>query len=120
MHELALIQDLLDNVRAHAKRNGVSKVTKINLIVGKLSGALPHALEFGFNVIKKGTELEGAILVIAETDPIMQCHSCEHKYTSTELVFACEQCGGNDIEIIEGKDIILEKFEGMEGENANG
>lgn len=112
MHELALIQEVVNNVVLQAKQNGVAEVTLIKLTVGRLSGVLSQALEFGFNAIKNDTELEGAQLIIDEIDPVLRCSSCGHTFTATELTFICKNCGGNNVSIIEGQELLLEYFEG--------
>ncbi|MDN5345521.1 MAG: hydrogenase nickel incorporation protein HypA/HybF [Clostridia bacterium] len=113
MHELALIQEILDTVMARAWQSEVSQVTLIKLSVGKISGALPQALEFGFDAAKRGTPLEGARLVIEEVEPLLQCNSCQQTFTSDGWAFICAACGGSDVRIIKGQEVILEYFEGL-------
>lgn len=64
MHELALIEDLVDTVTS-----GVAdaKVHVVRLVVGRESCASAHALKFAFELCTSGTALEGATLEILET-----------------------------------------------------
>jgi hydrogenase nickel incorporation protein HypA/HybF len=103
---------MVDTVITQARHHGVSKVTLIKLSVGRFSGALPQALEFGFNAIKRGTELEKAQLVITEVDPLLYCSSCQHTFTPDGWSFVCEKCGTPSVQIIKGKELTLDYFEG--------
>jgi hydrogenase nickel incorporation protein HypA/HybF len=64
MHELALMEDLVDTVSSGITHE---RVHVVRLVVGLLSGASPHALRFSFDVCTRGTALEGAALEILET-----------------------------------------------------
>ena len=61
MHELAVLQSIVDTVSEHA-RGGV--VTRLSLGIGLLSGVSPHALQFCFELATRGTALAGAELVV--------------------------------------------------------
>jgi len=64
MHELAIAQSIVDLVEEHARKDVFQRVRQIHLVVGALSHVDPRALEFGFEVIAKGTVAEGATLKI--------------------------------------------------------
>ena len=57
MHELALMESLVDAVRENVRG---ARVKTVRLEVGKLSCVLPDALRFCFEISTQGTELEGA------------------------------------------------------------
>lgn len=52
MHELSITQGLVDAV---LDRTGERTVTAVNLRVGTLSGVLPDAMRFCFDVVSAGT-----------------------------------------------------------------
>jgi hydrogenase nickel incorporation protein HypA/HybF len=62
MHELAIAESIVDLVEEHAKKDVFQRVHRIHVLVGELSHVDPRALEFGFEVIAKGTVAEGATL----------------------------------------------------------
>lgn len=64
MHELALMEDLVDAVSVAIAD---AKVHVVRLVVGAEAGASPHALRFCFDICTRGTPLEGAALEIVET-----------------------------------------------------
>ena len=63
MHELAIIGNV---VNAVTNRVGDAKVIRVQLEIGKLSGVVPDALRFCFDVSTAGTTLAGAALEIIE------------------------------------------------------
>ncbi|MEJ7743789.1 MAG: hydrogenase maturation nickel metallochaperone HypA [Nocardioidaceae bacterium] len=52
MHELAITQSVVDAV---LERTGDRKVTTVRLKVGRLSGVVPDAMRFCFDLITAGT-----------------------------------------------------------------
>jgi len=65
VHELAITESLADLV---ADRTAGRKVVRVNVRVGSRAGLVPDAMRFCFDVVTAGTSLEGAQLVIDETE----------------------------------------------------
>src|SRR5690242_19748047 len=63
VHELSITQSVVDAVSDHAAG---SRVVSIRLTVGRLSGVVPDAMRFCFELITEGTPLQGARLDIDE------------------------------------------------------
>lgn len=63
MHELAISRNIVAIVADAAKGRRVRRVT---LEIGRLSGVVPHAIEFSFDLVAEGTVLAGAQLEIRE------------------------------------------------------
>lgn len=113
MHELGMVQDVINTVITQAHEHGVKKVTLIKLLVGKLTGAHSGALEFGFDALKMGTELAEAELEIIETEPAFACNFCGWVFVSDAWSFSCEKCGGHSLKVIKGGELLLDSFEGI-------
>ena len=64
MHELGISRNIVAIVGEAA--NG-RRVRRITLEIGKLSGVMPHAIEFCFDLAAEDTKAAGAILDIRET-----------------------------------------------------
>ena len=65
MHELALMDDLVEMVR---DKIGARRVRVIRLVVGARSGVMADALRFSFDVCIEGTSLAGAALEVIDTE----------------------------------------------------
>lgn len=55
MHELSITQSMLDIVLDQAKTADAKKVTKINLVIGELSGVVSDCVQFYFDFLKRVT-----------------------------------------------------------------
>ena len=63
MHELAIVQGVIDSV---TERLGEAKVSSVKLEIGAQSGVVTDALRFSFDLATEGTTLQGATLEITE------------------------------------------------------
>jgi hydrogenase nickel incorporation protein HypA/HybF len=101
MHELAITQSVVDMV---AERTAGRPVSRVRLEVGRLSGVVPDAMEFCYELIIGGTALEGSTLVIEQTPGAAHCRSCGRDFTVDELILLC-QCGSAEVDLIAGREL---------------
>ena len=64
MHETHLIEPVVKNISKHAQDEGAGKVTKVRVKIGLMTGIKEESFRETFNVLTKGTILEGAALEI--------------------------------------------------------
>lgn len=111
MHELALTQPIVDIAVEKATEAGASKVSKIVVVVGGLSGAVPHAIEFCFQALSKDTIAEDAELII-ETEPcIGTCTQCQTTFEVDQYYYACPKCESFEVERKGGECFYLKEIE---------
>jgi Zn finger protein HypA/HybF involved in hydrogenase expression len=67
MHELSIAIDLVEAIRDELPRLGGAHVRTVHLEIGALSGVVPEALEFAFDVAAQGSPIAGARLNIERT-----------------------------------------------------
>ena len=67
MHELAIVEDLMNTVVQSAQERKLKRVKSIKIVVGKKTSALPDSLQFCFEALSPETILAGARLEIEET-----------------------------------------------------
>ena len=116
MHELSLMQGVMDIVKESAAQNGILKVNKVKLVVGKFSMALPDSLQFAFEAIS-GVEplIKGAVLEIETKEILCQCQQCQQiNQLGDTYHFVCSSCGSTKIDIIQGRELYLDYYEGDE------
>jgi hydrogenase nickel incorporation protein HypA/HybF len=112
MHELSIIDAVIEEVRGEVERSGHSgRVTRLELVVGRLSGVSVDSLRFGFQLLTPGTLLESAELVIRQPPARYRCPSCGANQPITELVAHCPHCGGNEGVIEGGQELLLQSIE---------
>ncbi|MDR3346021.1 MAG: hydrogenase maturation nickel metallochaperone HypA [Campylobacteraceae bacterium] len=111
MHELSVVNSLLSLCEDNAKANNAKKITKVEVKIGKLSGIEPHFLKLTFDTFKEKTICEGSELVMNIQDIIIKCLACGAQSTLTRNEFICPQCGENDVEIVDGEEMLLMRLE---------
>ena len=73
MHEVGLIQNAVTLALATARARGARQVHGLRLRVGAMSGVVPEALQFAFEVVCRGTPAEGATLEVERVPAICWC-----------------------------------------------
>lgn len=68
MHEVSIAYSLLRQVTDAAERNGLSTVQSVGVAVGRMSGVVPDALAFAFEVLRQGPVVGDAKLEVRHTD----------------------------------------------------
>ena len=111
MHELSLVASVFDILEEKAREQGASRVTAVVLRVGRMSGVVPDLLESAFDTYKKGTLAEGARLDIVIVPVKLRCPDCGGASVREDTDFSCAACGSRRVEIVEGREIVVEKIE---------
>lgn len=108
MHELSLITEVLQIAGDALERQGAEgRVSRLTLVVGKLSGASPEALRSAFPIAAHGTPFGGAELEIEEPGPVVHCYDCGAEQEVEGFVFECPACGSGSISIEGGSELRL-------------
>jgi len=111
MHELSLTQSLVEIAEEHARRAGATVIRGITLEVGELSGAVPEALEFAFDVCSRGTLAEGAALILRHVPGHGHCAACAVEAECHELTAVCPTCGALAFELDAGLELRVLELE---------
>lgn len=116
MHELSLMAGVVRLVGKDAAQRGIASVSAVELEVGELSGASPHALKAAFPFASKGTILEGAHLVVKEIAAGVKCRECGRDYVPTKEGWACPSCGSYETSLVQGTELRVVSYTGEVGE----
>ena len=107
MHELSIANAV---VEACAERASGSRVVRVTLEIGRLSGVLPDAVRFSFDVCARDTLVEGATLEIVETPGRAICRACGGEVALADLLGFCE-CGSTDLRVVAGEELKVREME---------
>jgi hydrogenase nickel incorporation protein HypA/HybF len=107
MHELAITQSVVEAV---TERTGDDRVCRVRVRIGRLSGVVPDAMRFCFDLVTAGTPLEGAVLEIEEQEGRGRCRSCGEEVVLADLVLLCS-CGSADVEVLAGRELAVASVE---------
>ena len=108
MHELAIAESIVRIASAHA---GERRVTSVHVRVGHLRQVVPSSLEFGFELVGEGTPVEGAALELEEVPAAVACGGCGAETERSEFPLDCGTCGGLDVEVVRGEELLVESLE---------
>lgn len=111
VHELSVTQSILDIALAHAQRAGASHITRINLVLGEMSGIVDDSVQFYFDFISEGTIAEGAELAFERVPARFRCRTCDITYSADGLDWRCPQCGEIQLEVLAGREFRLDSIE---------
>ena len=79
MHEAGLAQTALEVAAEKARERGATRVHRLTLRVGDLSGVVPDALRFALEALSPGTPAEGSAFDIEVVPVECHCPDCEAK-----------------------------------------
>src|SRR5688572_10215950 len=108
MHELSIAVSLIEVATEQIELRGLPRVEAVHLRLGDLSGVVPDALLFSFEVAAAGTLLQGARLEIERVPVTVHCGSCDadRELPSIQRLL-CPICGEPTPEVIRGREIEL-------------
>lgn len=104
MHELSVAHAVVSTV-VDALPSPPPRVLGIRVRVGELSGIVPRALEFAYDVAAQGTPLADAALVIEVSPVVIDCPACGPQQLASTHDFRCPTCGTPCGAVIGGKEL---------------
>lgn len=107
MHEMGITQSIVAIV---AEQAAGRKVTRVTLEIGKLAAIMPDAIRFCFDVVAKGSALDGATLDIVEIPGCARCLDCGNDVVLDEIFGRCS-CGSRRLERLSGEELNIKSME---------
>jgi len=119
VHEFSVTSQIVQSVLAEGEKRGAKKVTEVHLVIGKLTFLGLEQVRFAYEVLTKGTILEGSKLTIEEQEGTVKCNHCGYeggfKYEDDPLyhvpvpTLKCPQCG-SVVNIVAGKECTIKSI----------
>jgi hydrogenase nickel incorporation protein HypA/HybF len=115
MHEYGLMQDVVGAVLQMSPGNREGKVVRVRIEVGEFLVASRESLQTAFEILTRGTALEGSALDVKEVPGRAVCEACGFRGSSADLgdelceppaVLLCPTCGA-PLLVTEGAGITL-------------
>lgn len=104
MHELSVVQSIVDIAEEEVKKRGAHTVDSIELEIGTQAGVEFDALDFAWDVGVQRTILQEAERKINRIQAIARC-SCGCEYPVMEPFEPCPACHEVLVEYIQGKEL---------------
>lgn len=113
MHEFGITSRIVQAVLRIAENSGTGAVAQVDLVIGKLTFLNHEQVRLAYDVLVRGTVLEGSSLHIESVEGAVRCVACgkEKDVSLSPLrnhyeplpLFSCLDCGDR-VEIIHGKE----------------
>ena len=111
MHEYSVVQSLLDACEENAKANNATKVTKVVVKIGVMSGVEPELLKTAFDTFKEQTVCESAEFIMNIQPIKIKCNSCLNESTLAKLEYCCPHCQSVELDVLDGEEMYLMQLE---------
>jgi hydrogenase nickel incorporation protein HypA/HybF len=111
MHEMSVTKNLLDLVLEEANKASASRVTKVNVVLGEMTGIIDHYVQANFELLSKNTLAENAKLSFQSIPRQARCRNCNQEYRPSDLTWTCPKCQSTEIEITGGSELYVESIE---------
>ena len=112
LHELSIIQGVIEAVCESAEAAKAKKVTAVYMRVGALAGVVKDALLFSYDLATQETPLEGSKLVVEDLPVLIFCGICgETVQLPGVQSFHCPVCNTPSGDIRQGKELEVRSIE---------
>ncbi len=113
MHEVSVVSSLVDATISELSKYKVLKVNSVTAVVGDLTNLGEEQMAFAYEIVTRGTILEGSEFIIEHEPIVLSCSSCGFEGPAKVLsdpdfgshsipVLACPECGGA-VKVVKGQ-----------------
>lgn len=110
MHELGILSALVRTIEGIMQDEGLTKVDKIIIEIGELSGIVPQYIKQCYPAAVYKTFMEKTILELVVVPGLVKCRSCGRIFNAVINDLRCPDCIGQDLEILKGNDMIVKEI----------
>jgi hydrogenase nickel incorporation protein HypA/HybF len=111
MHEFSITESVLALALEKAGQAGAARITRINLVLGEMSGVVGECVQFYFEALSRETIAAGAQLAFEARPTRLRCHRCQAEFSPQDHDWNCPTCHEMAIEIIAGRECYMESIE---------
>ncbi|MEW8506395.1 MAG: hydrogenase maturation nickel metallochaperone HypA [Candidatus Thiodiazotropha sp.] len=111
MHEMSLCEGVLQLLEEHAVTQGFSRVKRVWLEIGALSGVEAEAMLFSFDAVMKESLADGAQLEIIHLPGEAWCMQCSKPVQVSARYQACPACGSYQLQVTGGDEMRVKELE---------
>jgi hydrogenase nickel incorporation protein HypA/HybF len=120
MHEMSLVEALLESLLPLCAENKWEKVERIHLKIGSLRQVIPEALVFCFQTASSGTPLAEAAVEITEIGIRQKCGRCGLEWGGEIPLGRCPGCGSIEVLTTAGLELEIDSLEVLENADEAG
>ncbi len=111
MHEVGIIESALATALHLMREHGGTRLTRLYMTIGSLSGVVPDALQAAFTALKPAYGAENATLEVTWIEAHCRCDTCHKDFSFTAHGYLCPECGEPALSILKGRELELTRLE---------
>lgn len=112
MHELSIIVHVAKTIDELAKENQLSKIGKVVLECGEVTGVIPELMYDCWNYYrKKYPVMEDSEMVIETIPAVTFCEDCKKTYPTLQYGKTCPHCGSEHTYLVSGNEYNIKEIE---------
>ena len=109
MHEYSIASSLLHLAEDHARKHDASRVVRLEVRIGELSGIEAPLLETAWSLVRERSLCDGAPLQLKRVEARWTCTSCDAD-VPPGVRLGCSRCGGR-VRLAAGDELVLDRIE---------
>lgn len=113
MHEVSITSDLVRAILRELEKYNVKSVNSVTLVIGRMTSLGAEQMSFAYEVVTRGTLLEGSELIIENEEIVIRCKECSYEGPAKTLdtgslddhmvpILSCPECNGH-VTVVEGQ-----------------
>ena len=115
MHEANFTQEIVNSILDELKKYPSCRAKQIKVKVGEMLHLMPESVKTHYAQMTQGTNLEGVMLILEEMPVEIKCRSCGSVGgVEDHHVLFCSKCDSFNVELIKGKEVVVDSIEMME------
>jgi hydrogenase nickel incorporation protein HypA/HybF len=111
MHEVSIMAEAVRIAVETAESRGATRVTALKLRVGTLSGAVPEAMQFAWDVVQRDGLASTARLEIESVAATCWCATCQAEFACQDLWNECPCCHDLSGDLRRGRELEIAAVE---------
>jgi len=111
MHGIGISEDILKIIKKRAREEKLDRIRKVKVKIGEMYMVSKEEILQTFEMVSKGSVADGAQIEVDIIPLTVKCGECENVLKGKEFSLSCPGCGGTDLGILSGEDLIVEALE---------
>lgn len=114
MHELSIMKRIVETVLSVQEQNQEGKITGLTLLVGEGRNFVQEWVQSYFDMLAKGTPVEGAKVTLEQVPVTAKCVDCGEIYKISlheKPEICCPKCRSEKYKVCTGYEIMLKHVE---------
>lgn len=112
MHEGNFTEQIVEAILAELEKHPGLKPERVAVRVGEMLHLVPDSVQMHYELVTRGTSLEGAALDLTEEPVRIRCQACSREGgVEDHHLLMCAECGSRDVTLLGGEDVVIDAIE---------